>query len=264
MILRYDGTFAGFLTSVSLARERGLEPEAIADREPEQQGLFAAVESVATSRDRADELYRLIRRTLPPSAMQTFRYAFQSCEPGREILLFRYLQLGLATGAQFGAMLAHEAVIPVWKLARAVGREAHRYKGLVRFRQVEGDVWYAAIEPDHRILPLIAPHFAARFADQRWIIHDPRRGGGGRLRPAPPKVGRDPPGGDRHSPLHRRRGILPGTLAALLSSARHRGTPQSETPAAEPPPQAPAAPAGVRAMNVNSLFLIFQPILVSC
>lgn len=176
MILRYDGTFAGFLTSVSLARERGLEPEAIADREPEQQGLFAAVESVATSRDRADELYRLIRRTLPPSAMQTFRYAFQSCEPGREILLFRYLQLGLATGAQFGAMLAHEAVIPVWKLARAVGREAHRYKGLVRFRQVECDVWYAAIEPDHRILPLIAPHFAARFADQRWIIHDRRRG----------------------------------------------------------------------------------------
>ena len=176
MILRYDGTFAGFLTSVSLARERGLEPEAIADREPEQQGLFAAVESVATSRNRADELYRLIRRTLPPGATQTLRYAFQSCEPGREILLFRYIQLGLATGAQFGAMLAHEAVIPVWKLARAVGREAHRYKGLVRFRQVEGDVWYAAIEPDHHILPLIAPHFAARFADQRWIIHDQRRG----------------------------------------------------------------------------------------
>lgn len=176
MILRYDGTFAGFLTSVSLARERGLEPEAIADREPEQQGLFATVETVATSRDRADELYRLIRHTLTPGAMQTFRYAFQSCEPGREILLFRYLQLGLATGAQFGAMLAHEAVIPVWKLARAVGREAHRYKGLVRFQHLEGDIWYAAMEPDHCILPLIAPHFAARFADQRWIIHDPRRG----------------------------------------------------------------------------------------
>lgn len=176
MILRYDGTFAGFLSAAALARDRGLEPEAITDREPEQQGLFAAVETVATNRDRAGELYDLMGRTLPPGAMQTLRYAFHSCDPGREILLFRYLELGLATGAQFGAMLAHEKVIPVWKLARAVGREAHRYKGLIRFRHLDGDVWYAAMEPDHHILPLIAPHFAARFADQRWIIHDPPRG----------------------------------------------------------------------------------------
>lgn len=176
MILRYDGTFAGFLTAASLARERGREPEAITDREPEQGGLFAAVETVETDRDRAEELYRLIRRTLPAGALQTFRYAFHAGEPGREILLFRYLQLGLAAGRRFGTLLAHEAVIPVWKLARAVGREAHRYKGLVRFRHLDGDVWYAAMEPDHRILPLMAPHFAARFADQRWIIHDLRRG----------------------------------------------------------------------------------------
>lgn len=176
MILRYDGTFAGFLTAVALARERGVQPEAITDREPDQQGLFAAVEELATDRARAEELYQLIRRTLPAGAEQTLRYAFHAGEPGREILLFRYLMLGLATGPRFGAMLAHEAVIPVWKLARAVGRETHRYKGLVRFQHTEGDVWYAAIEPDHRILPLIAPHFAARFADQCWIIHDPRRG----------------------------------------------------------------------------------------
>jgi probable DNA metabolism protein len=174
VILRYDGTFAGFLSAVALARERGLRPEAITDREPDQQGLFAAVEEVETNRERAEELYLRIRRNLSPRALQTLRYAFQAGEPGREILLFRYLELGL--GPQFGAMLAHENVMPVWKLARAVGREAHRYKGLVRFQHLDGDVWYAALEPDHRILPLIAPHFAARFADQRWIIHDPRRG----------------------------------------------------------------------------------------
>lgn len=176
MILRHDGTFAGFLTAASLARERGAEPEAITDREPEQGGLFAAVEVVATDRERAEELYRLIRSTLPPGALQTLRYAFHASDPDRGTLLFRYLQLGLATGPRFGDLLAHEAVIPVWKLARAVGREAHRYKGLVRFRHLEGDAWYAAMEPDHRILPLIASHFAARFADQRWIIHDLRRG----------------------------------------------------------------------------------------
>ncbi|WP_298268664.1 TIGR03915 family putative DNA repair protein [Geobacter sp.] len=176
MIYRYDGTFAGFLSAAARAREPGARPEAITDREPEQQGLFTAVVEVPTDRDRAEELYALIRRTLSPGALQTLRHAFHAGDPGREILIFRYLMLGLATGRDFDAMLAHPEVIPVWKLARAVGREAHRYKGLVRFRHLEGDVWYAALEPDHRILPLIAPHFAARFADQRWIIHDPRRG----------------------------------------------------------------------------------------
>ncbi|MRR37324.1 DNA metabolism protein, partial [bacterium] len=65
MILRYDGTFAGFLSTVALARERGAPLEAITDREPDQQGLFTAVEVVATARDRAEELYRLMSRTLP-------------------------------------------------------------------------------------------------------------------------------------------------------------------------------------------------------
>ncbi|AJY69558.1 hypothetical protein RW64_08015 [Geobacter sulfurreducens] len=176
MILRYDGTFAGFLTAVALARERGVEPEAITDRPPEQQALFAAVEEVATDRQRAAAFYGLLRRTLTTGALHTCRLAFHAAEPGRELLLFHFLQLGVVVGRQLEGLLAHERVVPVWKLARAVGREAHRYKGLVRFQHLDGDIWYAAIEPEHRILPLVAPHFADRFADQRWIIHDPRRG----------------------------------------------------------------------------------------
>lgn len=176
MILRYDGTFAGFLTAVALVRERGAEPEAITDRQPEQQALFAPVEDVATDCHRAGELYALLRRTLSSGTLHTLRLAFHAGDPGREILLFHFLQLGFVVGRQLDGMLAHERVVPVWKLARAVGREAHRYKGLVRFRHLDGDIWYAAVEPEHRILSLIAPHFADRFADQRWIIHDLRRG----------------------------------------------------------------------------------------
>ena len=35
--------------------------------------------------------------------------------------------------------------------------------------------YYATIEPDNDVLPLIAPHFASRFADQNFIIHDLKR-----------------------------------------------------------------------------------------
>ena len=175
MIYRYDGTWAGFLTTVATARERGGTPAAITRTEPDQAGLFDPVVTVETDTERAGELRDLLARTLSPGAQHVLRYAFQAGDPGVELLLLRFLELGLAVGRKLDGMLAHEQVLPVWKISRAVGREAHRYKGLVRFRHLDGDVWYAAIEPDHRILPLIAPHFAARFADQRWIIHDPRR-----------------------------------------------------------------------------------------
>jgi probable DNA metabolism protein len=49
-------------------------------------------------------------------------------------------------------------------------------KGFVRFRLVREGFYYARLEPDHNVLPLIAPHFADRFSDQDWIIHDLRRG----------------------------------------------------------------------------------------
>ena len=47
--------------------------------------------------------------------------------------------------------------------------------GLIRFQLYKNNIYYAALEPDHNIAELIAPHFADRMADQNWIIHDLKR-----------------------------------------------------------------------------------------
>jgi probable DNA metabolism protein len=36
-------------------------------------------------------------------------------------------------------------------------------------------VYFAAINPDFNVLPLIAPHFKDRYASQHWLIYDLRR-----------------------------------------------------------------------------------------
>jgi probable DNA metabolism protein len=54
-------------------------------------------------------------------------------------------------------------------------REAHKFKGFVRFREVTAGFLYASIEPEADILPLIAPHFTERVGDRPWMIHDLRR-----------------------------------------------------------------------------------------
>lgn len=58
---------------------------------------------------------------------------------------------------------------------RSVGREAHRFKGFLRFQELQDNYWYAGLEPDHCIVPLLAAHCRERFPEQQWIIHDTKR-----------------------------------------------------------------------------------------
>jgi probable DNA metabolism protein len=67
------------------------------------------------------------------------------------------------------------AVNEVIELNRAVGREAHRFLGLLRFREIHQGIFYAEYEPQYNITVLIAPHFTKRLTCQPFLIHDKRR-----------------------------------------------------------------------------------------
>lgn len=60
------------------------------------------------------------------------------------------------------------------ELEHIVTREAHKYKGFIRFEMSEVG-FFARIAPKHDILPLLAPHFFERFGDER-VIYDENRG----------------------------------------------------------------------------------------
>jgi DNA polymerase len=64
-------------------------------------------------------------------------------------------------------------------MAKAVGRDKHKMKAFVRFREtmVDGRPRYLAwFEPEHHIMASIAPFFIGRFASMDWIIMSPRMG----------------------------------------------------------------------------------------
>jgi probable DNA metabolism protein len=91
------------------------------------------------------------------------------------IPLLGYYQLGLKFGRQVDRHHADKHVHEVHQAARNVGREIHRFKGLLRFRKLKDGLYWAPFEPDHDIISALAPHFRARFPDQRWMMHDLRR-----------------------------------------------------------------------------------------
>lgn len=174
-IYRYDGTFEGFLTTVLAAWERGERPEAITRSVSPQGDLFQEVVEIDTTEE-ALARFEGVSAGLTPFTLRTAWHAFLAEVPGGELALFRYLELGRRVGKSLDGMLAHELVAPVHRLAQRVRSEAHRLKGFLRFRETAAGFFYARFEPDHNVLPLLAPHFAERLADQHWIIHDLRRG----------------------------------------------------------------------------------------
>jgi len=174
----YDGSMAGLLTLVSRLLPEQIQPESIRAVPADQQELFSYVISIATDQAEAEACWARLTQRLSPHSLKLLRHCLLADHPQQELLLYRYLLLEATTGKTIDGMLAHPQVAPVWKLAQQVGREAHRYLGFVRFQQVEGGLYYAAIAPDHRILLLIASHFAERFSDQQWVIHDQRHSEG--------------------------------------------------------------------------------------
>jgi len=177
-IYRYDGSFAGLLTLLARLLPDRILPDAIGVDPPQQQGLFTEVTTVETDQLLVEQFWEELSARLAPSCLKLVRLAFLADRAERELMICRYLLLAWETGKGIGNMLAHPHVAPLWKLSQQVGREAHRYLGFVRFQEVEGGFYYAGIAPDHRILSLIAPHFAARFRDQQWVIHDNTHGEG--------------------------------------------------------------------------------------
>lgn len=173
-IYLYDGSFGGFLCAVASCLEacEG-QPEFVRDGDSQAVGLFAcAIREVATVRERAVAFRNRFVETVSQDAFATARYAFHSQKPGIERLVWLYLKLGLEVRGRLCGMLAVEPVHSINRIARHVSYEAHKYKGFVRFREVEAGFLYAQIEPEADILTFIAPHFVDRVSDRPWMIHD--------------------------------------------------------------------------------------------
>lgn len=66
-------------------------------------------------------------------------------------------------------------VIDFNNLLYKVTGEIHRLKGLLRFMESSGGVFYAPYSPDNDITEILMLHFTERFKSERFVIHDVKR-----------------------------------------------------------------------------------------
>lgn len=170
--LLYDGTIEGYYTAVFTSFEHKLEPFDICTEDSPRLSLFSETVAIETSPELARRVDTGLARKLGADEAQRVRLAFLSDEPGHEIELFRYIRLAMRKGRYAFCDHADPIVDAYEHLWRQVSNERHRMLQFVRFAEMEGGVYFAQINPNANVVPVMMEHFARRFNTQPFIIYD--------------------------------------------------------------------------------------------
>jgi probable DNA metabolism protein len=130
---------------------------------------------VITDEIKATRVMKGLKQRLSAEGLKNLYNIYLSEEEKSEEMMWRFVKYVFECKDNIEQNFSNSAVWDVKKLAKKVKREAHRMEAFVRFKLTKDHLFYAIIEPDHNVLPLIAGHFKGRYADQRWLIYDARR-----------------------------------------------------------------------------------------
>lgn len=170
----YDGSYEGLLCCIFESFARKEIPFDIQNAAAQQLSLYPSLD-IATDMAHAERVRSGIRRRISEEAYALVELGYFTCHPQREQLILDFVRLGMKYKQQTLSLLTNDTVRA---LQRAVGHltgESHQLKGFVRF-SVHSGVLVAVIEPKNYVLPLLAPHFCDRYANDAFIIYDAAHG----------------------------------------------------------------------------------------
>ena len=171
----FDGTFEGLLTAVYEFYETKARSVQLIDAARFQPTILGDEVTIVSDQSKSKRVWQGLERKLSPDWQQRFYKAFlaETSDVFQHLFDFSRYVFDNAKGAQNN--YGHPAVIAIAQADRSVNRERHRMQAFIRFQQTADGIFYAPIEPDFNVLPLISGFFKNRYADQRWIIYDLRR-----------------------------------------------------------------------------------------
>lgn len=176
IVFVYDGSFEGLLCCIFESYKQKILPDKIEDRVVHQPVLIGQVVEVQTFKSHAQRVLIGLNKRTEGQAENLFYKVFLSEIPNLESTVFRVAQLILEKGNSTALEnFASPYVLQCFQIAKKMDREIHRMHAFVRFQLTDDGLYYASIEPDFDVIPLIAEHFEKRYADQRWLIFDVRR-----------------------------------------------------------------------------------------
>lgn len=171
----YDGTITGFFSVIfEIFKEKPFEYKIFKDKEYTPI-LGAEFKRVDTDIIKAERVAKKIKNDFSKTSLYNIRGAFYSEIELCEKQIVEYIKKGLIYGKDIDNHLEESIVMDVHNMAKRCYREAHKIKGLLRFKELKDHSLYAEYESGCNVLPLIFSHFEARFPCEKWAIYDSKR-----------------------------------------------------------------------------------------
>lgn len=174
-IYLFDGSLEGLLTAVFEYYERKPGTVRLASSKNFEPVMLQETFEVINDEIKAKRVWAGLYKKISADWQSRFYKAYlsETAEAFQHLFDFCIYIFDNPKGAEqnFG----HPSVIAISKIDRSVNRERHRMKAFIRFQETGDEIFYAAVEPDFNVLPLIGSFFKGRYADQKWIIYDLRR-----------------------------------------------------------------------------------------
>ena len=178
MVYLHDGTFEGVLSAIytMFYAKATFDEGKLEAADAYQQSFFELTLKVPTDRENA---HAVAKKLFSQFGEEGFKLIYNAylCENNHYgTHLFRALKVAFKAKLNTFEALQQPDILAINQMATKVSREAHFFLGLIRFRCLENDIYYADFEPSQNILPIIMYHFEERLSDQLWVIHDKKRG----------------------------------------------------------------------------------------
>ena len=175
VILQYDKTFDGFLSLIFEAFKNKISPARIEDFGFQEPMLWAEKISISTRSENANRVWNALKNKLTERGYNAVYRIQLSGMPDAEMVLFRFLQKVFASPVNIEENYADADVLMIKKMDKQVCQEAQRMSQFIRFQKTADGIYYASVDPQFNVIPLIIKHFETRYADQQWIIYDSKR-----------------------------------------------------------------------------------------
>ncbi|MBP2280482.1 putative DNA metabolism protein [Psychrobacter sp. PL19] len=181
-IVLYEPSFEGWLSAVfyvyahRIQHNTALQLTAYDCYVP---SLIDYATSVATEADKAQRVLVKLNNLIGRSGLRQILWGLLSEKVDIGTTLFQVVKYAIDyPDRAVMEDLGNLNVLQLAQTVKSVGREKHRMEAFVRFEHTNDDIYFARVEPDFNVLPLIGEHFRQRYQDQHWAIYDLSRGYG--------------------------------------------------------------------------------------
>lgn len=167
----YDKSFEGLMTVVFDLYE---DLERVHYMPSEQISIIDKKIYIETDIEKSQRVIAAMEEKFYKGFMRELLAVFLSIDPAKEDLIVRTIKGAFTHGTGY-IYSSEKSASEFRRIRRRVLSENHNYKGLLRFKEVEGGIMLAEFAPENDILTLLVPHFVKRLATINFIIVDVKR-----------------------------------------------------------------------------------------